>query len=308
MAYLDSLTLLTLRAVIRPDAKTSYAEWQALFNEKILSAPGFVSLEFLAERHVWVIVQRFYSQEEASLWRSSATYEQLKRELSLLTFSGNLEEKRENEERLTHGVTSVIITQVKPNQEEAYRKWSAKIHQMEAKFEGFRGFYMQSPRGGGGDHWVTLLQFDTPTNLDKWFASAERLEVLKESISMVSSCETHRITSPYAGWFSSLTPHEEAPSIWQQTMMVLLVLFPIVMLESKYLTRVTEGLNPALSTFISNTLSVTLLSFPFMPLAIKALKWWLFPGEVRRLQKIAAGTLLVCLLYFLEVLFFWNFY
>ncbi|MBN9376886.1 MAG: hypothetical protein J0H93_00770 [Chlamydiales bacterium] len=53
----------------------------------------------------------------------------------------------------------------------------AKIHEAEARFPGFKGVYVKPPRETQGKTWITLLQFDTPENLDLWLHSAERADL-----------------------------------------------------------------------------------------------------------------------------------
>lgn len=194
--------------------------------------------------------------------------------------------------------TEVFVTQVDPEKEEAFRAWIAKIHQAEATFPGFRGMYVQSPVQGR--NWITFLHFDTEENLERWLHSQERQKILLESQPLIVSLESHRI-SPYGGWFTSI----EKPSVWKQTMLVLLVLFPIVMLELKFLTPLTKGLNPSIATFIGNAISVALIAWPLMPLAISCLKWWLAPKIDRRTNIFGAGIIVA--VYLLEIALFWNF-
>lgn len=166
---------------------------------------------------------------------------------------------------------------------------------------------MQSPPQGKSGHWITLLQFDTMDHLDRWLQSPERLALIKESAPIVSALETHRVISPYAGWFASIARVANLPPAWKQSMITLLVLFPIVMLELKYLNPLTVGLGASLSTFIGNALSVALISFPVMPIAIWLLGWWLSPDPRNEPAATRYGTLLVILLYLIEIAIFWFF-
>lgn len=289
---------------INPEMKRQFADWQAALNSIIAGQDGFVSLEFLSidKPLRWVVFTRFYNAEKLKAWENSASNVQLMDELKRISLDV-VKEGAEDESSVRKGVTEVIITEVNPKQEKAYREWSAKVHQIEAKFSGFRGVYIQSPTSSQGVHWITLLQFDSPQNLDAWLQSNERKELLKESGSLISNLETHRVVSPYAGWFNQVGVQEQILSVWQQTMLVLLVLFPIVMLELKYLSPLTSNLNFAFGTFIGNAISVSLIAFPLMPLILKALGWWLFPSN----KTITfLGTLLVLCLYAIEIALFWN--
>ena len=81
---------------------------------------------------------------------------------------------------------------------------------------------------------------------------------------------------------------------------MLLILFPIVMLEIKFLSPLFEGHFATIGTFLCNALSVTLIAWPFMPACIRLLDWWLLPtGNQGRLNVL--GGLLVLSLYALEI-------
>lgn len=291
---------------ISPEMKTQFVNWQADLNSGIAGQDGFVSLEFLSidKPLRWVVITRFYNSEKLKAWESSPTHVHLMDELKTLALEV-VQEGVEDESSIRKGVTEVIITKVNPKQEKAYLEWSAKVHQIEAKFAGFRGVYIQSPTASQGVHWITLLQFDSPQNLDAWLKSKERKELLKDSQRLISNVESHRVISPYAGWFSSIAGQEPPPSVWQQTMLVLLVLFPVVMLELKYLSPLVSHLNMSLGTFIGNAISVSLIAFPLMPLILKCLGWWVFPSG-NKWTITLLGTLLVLCLYAIEIALFWN--
>ena len=81
------------------------------------------------------------------------------------------------------------------------------------------------------------------------------------------------------------------------------------MLELKYLSPWLTGINSSLVTFIGNAISVTLIAWPMMPIAIQYLSWWLFPTHqnLSKKQVTILGTGILLLLYLIEILIFWNF-
>jgi hypothetical protein len=311
----EKATIVTTTLHIRPEATDEFINWQAKFNASIAAFPGFVSLEFLLTTDIpqpsWAVVQRFKNYETLLAWRSSPERHQLLEELQNFLVKNEINAIQDiaSESSLQDNVTEVFVTQVNPDKEMAYRQWTAKIHQIEAKFPGFRGVYVQSPTYSQGRNWITLLQFDTPENLDHWLSSPERKKILSEVEPLISSLESHRVISPYAGWFASVVQQGQIPSVWKQTMVVLLVLFPIVILELKYLSPLTANLNSSVATFIGNAISVTLIAWPFMPIAIWFLGWWLAPKGTAFQQKKTTlmGMGILILLYFLEIATFWNF-
>lgn len=304
--FVEKPTIVSLQVNLKPDAMRAFADWQADFNTKVANSSGFVSLEFSApndEQKTWLIVQRFINSSASAAWRNSDEFKRLIEKLKPLILNDEVKEVESAESSPKGNITEVIVTEVNPGQEKAYRAWSAKIHQVEAKFPGFRGVYVQSP-GSNSKHWITLLQFDSMENLDRWLQSPERKQVLKDSAPLISSLEAHRVVSPYAGWFASIAKAGQLPPVWKQTMLVLLVLFPIVIMELKFLSPLTAHLNASLGTFIGNALSVALISFPMMPIAIKLLGWWLTNDNWKA---TFSGTLLIFFLYLVEIALFWNF-
>lgn len=309
----EKTTILTTKLVIRPEAQQHFVDWQAKLHSAISAFPGFASLEISSPTEngvtIWVIVQRFHNPESTVRWQESSERQTLMDEIKRYLVpnkTDSLQELKGGSDSLQNEVTEVFVTQVAPDKEETYRQWIAKMHQVEAGFPGFKGVYVQSPTKGQARNWITFLKFDSQENLDRWLNSRERENVLQESKSLIDSLESHRIISPYAGWFASASKGGEAPPVWKQTMIILLVLFPIVMLELKFLSPLTSGFNISVGTFISNAVSVTLLAWPVTPIAIRFLRWWLIPNKKNSLQATLLGTFLLIALYLIEIIIFWN--
>lgn len=308
----EQATILTTKVRVPTQSENAFAEWQAKFNAKIAAFSGFVSLEISSptgpHQTDWMINQRFYGIKNVLAWRESKEREELIDELKTLLIGNDPDAIQETEVKasdLLQGVvTEVFITQVSPGKDHAFLDLISKIHKVEAKFPGFRGVYVQSPSSTRGKNWITLLRFDTPENLDHWLTSPERKKVLNELNPLIASIESHRVISPYAGWFSSLSNKGDLPPVWKQSMLVLLALFPIVMLEIKFLIPFTQYFGSSLSTFIGNALSVTLIAWPMMPIAIRYLGWWLTSDHRWTTTR---GIIVLFVLYALEVAVFWLF-
>ncbi len=307
----EKATLLTIKIHLQPETVIEFSNWQEKLHGTIVNFPGFVSLEIRSTdlAHVWTIVQRFNNFENLSAWRTSTERKDLVRELQPLLSQNETESIQESVSEISNSqnhVTEVFVTQVSPGKENVYHEWISKIHKVEASFPGFRGVYVQSPSAEQGRNWITLLQFDTQENLDHWLSSPERAAILQESKPFIDSIENHRVISPYGGWFASVTQNGKVPSAWKQTMLVLLVLFPVVMLEMKYLSPLIANLNSSLATFIGNAISVTLIAWPLMPIALYFLGWWVNTKGNSQQRTTLLGTGLVLALYLLEILIFWK--
>ena len=87
-------------------------------------------------------------------------------------------------------------------------------------------------------------------------------------------------------------------------MLTIPVLFPVVMLEIRFLSPLTAGLPPAVATFIGNAISVALVSWLLMRVATAALGWWLNPAPDRRRRVEALGAGVMLGLYAAEITLF----
>ncbi len=59
-------------------------------------------------------------------------------------------------------------------------------------------------------------------------------------------------------------------------MLVVLMLFPIVVLEMRFLNPMLRGLRTVPATFVGNVIA---LAWPFLPIAIMVMSWWLLPRK-----------------------------
>ena len=297
-----------------------FAEWQSRYHSAIAQVAGFISLEISSSEQIqedgrsliqWEFTQIFTTLENLIRWKESSSRKQLLSELRPLLkekIAGSLVEYISLMPYPEEEVIEVIITEVKPEYEASFRTWIGKIHEIESKFPGFLKVHVQAPSEEQGKTWITLVQFDTTQNLDRWLYSSEREELLKEGSLFVKIMEGHRVLSSFAGWFADRPGITDIPPAWKQTMLVLLGLFPIVMLEIKFLSPLFLGWHSATATFIGNALSVSLISWPVMPLLIRLLGWWLTPQGAKTGWTTVFGTGLVLAAYLLEVAVFLYFF
>lgn len=304
----SSAKVLITHVTIEEDKKELFADWQARLNEILTKAKGFISLEIFPPNdsfsNKYQIILNFDSSEDLLAWEKTDTWCSFKKELQSFQAHQTPAEFYE-EKKASPKATEIFLAQVLPGKEEEYQKWIAKIHGIEARFPGFLGIFVQLPVSGRSPNWITFIQFDSEASLGKWLNSNERRDVLKEASRLTKSLESHRVVSSYAGWFTSLVREGISPPVWKQTMLVLLFLFPIVIFELKWLSPATANLNLSLATFIGNVISVTLLAWPFMPLGIWLLRWWLVPKEGNVWNEIF-GTALIVILYLIEIALFWK--
>jgi len=204
----------------------------------------------------------------------------------------------------TRRVMEVIVTRIKPGNEAAYHAVAERFAQAQAAFPGYLGAFTQPPQQPGAA-WSTIIGFDSVEHLEAWLESAERAALVEESDALTEGFTQHRIDTSFPGWAPS-DPHTgRPPSMWKTAALVLLTLFPVVMLEEKFLYPALTRLDPSLGTFIGNIVSVALTTWPLMPLAIWAFRGWLYPEAASRATRIGYGCALL-IAYAAEIALLWR--
>jgi len=303
-----STAILLAKFQLRRDAENQFAAWQARTLTQAAGFAGFLNSEITPSGDAlsWAVMLRFANTQHLDTWRKSDTWRRLLEDAQPLLAEKSSIDVEVQESGPDGGVVEVIITQVKTGKEAAYREWETKIQQAQSKFAGYRGSYVQPPVTGELG-WTTLMRFDTAEQLDAWLKSPERAALVKEAEPLVEYAHLQRMGTSFPGWFPTDPKTGQGPPNWKAAMLVLLGLFPIVMLESLFLSPRLASLNFSLALFIGNTISVALTTWLTMPLFIKALSWWLFPKPDAPKSVHWKGTLLIFLLYALSVAIFWKF-
>jgi antibiotic biosynthesis monooxygenase (ABM) superfamily enzyme len=308
---MSSPAVLIATAKVRFGSEDAFAAWKGRHDAVIAKFPGYISSDIMPpDQHsdVWTIVLNFKSATELNAWQQSKERAGLIGELLPLVTGGDLGEvmKKETPDLAQPGtnVTQVILSQVKPGMEDAYREWAARIQQAQSQYPGYRGMYLQPPASNDG-HWTTLLRFDTTEHLEGWLAAPERAKLLQESKAFIEKEELMRLATSFPGWVPINPLTGKGPPDWKTALLILLGLYPIVVLELRFLNPLLAGLNSSLGTFIGNTISVAATSFITMPLFVRAFGWWLFLDKKSPTWTTPAGLGILAALFAAEVAFFW---
>ncbi|HKM49910.1 MAG TPA: hypothetical protein VJZ75_01900 [Candidatus Bathyarchaeia archaeon] len=271
-------------------------------------SPGFYSGDILPpspQNKGWTLVQRFTNADQANAFKQSDERRQLLEQISGIKAGVRLSDEVTMDVPTAGGVGTAIVTDVKPGMENEYFAWEQNIQTAQARFPGYRGNYFQPPAPGSHAKWITLVRFDTPQTLEKWFTSDERKQLVLQAQKFVTATQFKTMASSFPGWFPT-DAAGESPAIWKTAMLVLLGLFPTVMLEIRFLSPLMSSLNPSLSSFLSLVLSVAVTTWGTMPPFIRAFKWWLLPKKESRQKINIYGTTLVICLFIAEIAALWT--
>lgn len=297
-------------AQVRQGEEGAFAIWLTEFNEVVSTFAGYVSAVVIPPvpplQSDWVMVQRFQTIEQLRSWLDSEARRSLRdRAASLLADEGTTNVIAGSGTELSpHDmVTEIITVSVKPGMEEAYHAWVDRIRQLEARFPGYQGLQLQAPIPGLQDDWVSLLRFDSSEHLNAWLDSDARRAALREVEPFIDRRE-QQIATSFSGWFTFGAVTDRAPPSWKQSMVVLLMLYPVVMLELLFLSPLLRSLGMAEATFIGNLLSVAALGWVLVPHANRVFGWWLRPIPEGSRRTTTTGIALIVVLYALSVAVF----
>lgn len=301
---------LILCARVKAQNEAAFTQWHARYQTAMLAAPGATSFEYWppsADQEEAVAVGRFASVEALRQWRHGAENRALVAEAAPLVEGGlvmQLAGQAAIEYYVQHSATEVIITAVKAGKEEAYRAFADRIQKVQETFPGYLGSFVEPPHQKETG-WTTVLRFNSVEHLDGWLDSPQRAALLKESEDLIEGFHAQRVDTSFPGWAPTDPATGRPPNMWKTASLVLLTLFPVVMLELRFLNPHLRTLNPALGTFVGNSVSVALTTWPLMPLAIRAFHGWLFPeNQPRWLVLTSPALLIVC--YIVELAVLWR--
>lgn len=170
----------------------------------------------------------------------------------------------------------------------------ARLAETSAGFSGFEGCcaFLAAPDGADRES-MAVLRFRTEPQLSAWLRSPERdaaLSGLRLSLSrefsLVSSTTAFGTTVRTENGRTAITPR------WKTAMLILLVLYPTVMLLSRFLGPVIDrlGAEPWLAMWVSQVVSVATLQWALMPWAGRWFQRWLDPVDGAGARTSALGA------------------
>jgi uncharacterized protein len=301
-----------LRMDIHSGDVVKYVDWLARLMMVGIESSLVLSAEIIppadAGTGQWTLVQRFYSAAGIETWRQCEPRRKLLEELAanLNNNELSLTETTDISYGFVGSVAVAIVTHVKPGQEAEYRECERNFQSAQVKYPGYRGAYIQPPTTGTAGIWTTLIRFDSPDSLDNWFSSKERKMLLEKSEQVVSSTDYQMVNTSFPGWFPSQSEGRKGPPNWKAAMLILLGLYPIVILEIRFLMPMLHEVKPALANFAGNILSCALTTWVTMPICIKLFNSWLFPSANTPKWMNAAGIIILVCLYAAEIALLWR--
>ena len=215
----DEPSTLLLCARILPGREAEFGQWQVSWQTAALAA-GALSVEFWPPAppdQLEAVVDRALPlrrclAQMAARRRSIAS---LIEQVAPLAEGGlvmQLVGQAAVEYSVRHGVTMVMVTDIKPGKEAAYRAWADRIQKLQATFPGYIGSFVQPPQHRETG-WTTVLRFDSAEHLDGWLKSEARAAMVKESEDAGRKASTRSgSTRRFRAGFRTIPPPESRPT------------------------------------------------------------------------------------------------
>ena len=296
---------------VRPGREKDYLCWQAEMNDLCRTFPGYEAAEVVPPvegvQSDYVVVFRFDTFPHLEGWLKAEAHQALLARGQDLFVGDARQHVMAGPRTAAVAAGMVVSTRVKPGREAEYRAWQSTIDQEAARFPGFLGNEVLPPVPGLQEEWMVVVRFDSAKHLQDWLESEPRRRLNQQAATLWDEASVESFGGGFPGWFTAgrdASGQAALPSEWKQAMTVLLVLYPTVFLLSRYLSPWLAGLPFAAALFVSNVVSVVILTWLLMPVVVRAFNFWLSPPPSRRVQFEGLGLLAVLAGYAVAVIIF----
>lgn len=264
----------------------------------------------------WAFAARFDNEAKLHAWLDSPARERVLADGERRGIRRRMTDLVVVDGELPPAGSAVFGHRVLPGKEAEFTAALTELVGRIESFPGYEGTALFPTSKDGQQH--SLMRFRTGRQLAAWLTSAEReqslpsvQEHLAEQFTTTAQATAFGSTVRVQDGQTKVTPR------WKSGMLVLLVLYPTVMLLSRFLGPflADTGADPGLAMFLSQIVSVVLMTYYFMPWASKPFAKWLDPveGSGLRISLIGAGTIVAIYLGYLALflsvqwLQFWDF-
>lgn len=282
------------------------------------AVPGFVAFAASISRDApldWAVAVTFDSEDSLHQWLDGATWKHLVRAAAARGFLRLSSDLVIIEGAVIPTGVAIVSSSVSSGMEADFQAAHIKLTTAASQFSGYEGTAVFPP--GAPGKWMSLIRFRTEPQLSAWLRSPQRNEVLPPvRSSLTRDFSVLAQTTPFGTTVRNVDGKAEMTPSWKTAMLLLMVLYPMVMLQSRFVAPVIGmlGAQPWLSVWLSQVLSVALMQWWLMPTVSSWCRRWLDPvdGASRRISLRGAAIAMIVYATSLttfatvEVLQYWN--
>ena len=192
---------------------------------------------------------------------------------------------------------AIVSSSVSDGREADFQAAHIRLTMAASQFSGYEGTAV-FPRGAG--KWMSLILFRTESQLSAWLRSPQRKEMLPPvRSSLTRDFSVSAKTTPLGTTVRNVDGKTEMTPSWKTAMLLLMVLYPMVMLQSKFVAPVIGklGARPWLSVWLSQVVSVALMQWWLMPTVSAWCRRWLDPVDGAGLRISLRGAAVAMIVY-----------
>jgi antibiotic biosynthesis monooxygenase (ABM) superfamily enzyme len=171
-------------------------------------------------------------------------------------------------------VTVTVARVVRPDQREAFERWSDDVLRVAARFPGNLGASLLHP-GPGSSEYHLVYRFADDETLGAWERSPERRRALASVEDMVDEERYARV----AGLDSFFTRPPQPGPRWRMTALTIVAVFTVTSLLQVLVMPHLAGVPWPVRLLGSATVVVLLLGHVLMPALTRLFAGWLRPGR-----------------------------
>ena len=199
--------------------------------------------------------------------------------------------------------SSVIVQRIPAGAKEVFLQWQRDISAAAAQFPGYQTTEVYPP-AGQQDEWVAVIHFDDAKTLQDWLDSPTRAEWVAKFPTEIRDFRLTTLTAGFGPWFAGLVDGGQLPPHWKMILTVLLALYPIVMLQTIWLSPHTIGwFGLSVAMLIGNAIGVVILEWGTPALSRVLAPWLLARGKEGRALSLGGAILIAVALGVMTFLF-----
>ncbi len=282
------------------------------------AAQGFVAFAASISRDApldWAVAVTFESEDLLHLWLDGATWKHLVRGAAVRGFLRLTSDLVIVDGAVIPTGVAIVSSSVSSGMEADFQAAHVKLTMAASQFPGYEGTAIFRP--GALGKWMSLIRFRTEPQLSEWLRSPQRNEVLPPvRSSLKRDFSVFAQTTPFGTTVRNVDGKTQMTPSWKTAMLLLMVLYPMVMLMSRFVTPVIAGLGaePWLSVWLVQVVSVVLMQWWLMPTVASWCRRWLDPVDGASLRISLRGTAVAVIVYAasltafatVEALQYWN--
>jgi antibiotic biosynthesis monooxygenase (ABM) superfamily enzyme len=244
------------------------------------------------------IVVSFEAEDLLHQWLDGPTWKQLVRDATTRGFQRLSSDLVIIEGTVLHTGVAVVSSSVADGMEPDFHAGHFKLTTAASEFSGYEGTVVFSGEVPG--HWVSLIRFRTEPQLAAWLRSPQREAVLPPvRSSLTKDFSVYAQTTPFGTTVRNVDGKAQMTPAWKSAMLLLMVLYPLVMLSSKFVAPILAGVGVPgwLSVFLIQVVSVALMQWFLMPTVAGWCRRWLDPVDGAGLQVSLRGAAVAVIVY-----------